>query len=63
MSLQTYRYYCLDSTGHLHSAEWFEADNDEQATAIVEQMHPDRRCEVWQGPRLVAKLLPHRLTA
>jgi hypothetical protein len=63
MSSQTYRYYCLDGVGHLHLAEWFEADNDENATRLIEQMHPDGRCEIWQGQRLVAKLSPARLQA
>jgi len=63
MSTQTYRYYCLDGVGHLHLAEWFEAENDEGAKALIEQMHPDGRCEIWQGQRLVAKLSPQRLRA
>lgn len=59
----TYRYYCLDSVGHLHSAEWFEAESDGDAIALVEAQHPDGQCEVWQGQRLVAKLSPRRLQA
>ncbi len=63
MALETYRYYCLDSAGHLHSAEWFEAASDEAAVARVEAAHPDALCEIWQGPRLVSKLSPQRLQA
>lgn len=63
MALDTYRYYCLDGTGHLHSAEWFEADSDEDAVAQIEVLHPDALCEIWQGHRLVAKLSPKRLEA
>ena len=63
MSLETYRYYCLDGTGHLHSAEWFEAANDEDAMAQVEAKHPGSLCEIWRGGRLVAKLSPKRLQA
>jgi hypothetical protein len=63
MSSEAYRYYCLDSTGQLHSAEWFEADTDEDAVAQIEAKHSDALCEIWQGKRLVAKLLPKRLTA
>jgi hypothetical protein len=62
MSSQTYRYYCLDGVGHLHSAEWFEADSDEHAVAIIREKHPEGRCEVWQGERLVAAVKPDRLT-
>ena len=63
MAQDSYRYYCLDSTGHLHSAEWFEAASDEDAAAQVEALHPDSLCEIWQGNRLVAKLSPRRLQA
>ena len=63
MLSQSYRYYCLDSVGHLHSAEWFEAENDEQAAALIEEKHADSICEVWQGKRLVAKIAPKRLQA
>ena len=41
MSSENYRYYCLDGAGHLHSAEWFVADNDEQAVALIEAEHLD----------------------
>ena len=63
MTSQTYRYYCLDGVGHLHLAEWFDAENDEKAVDLIEQMHPDGLCEIWQGARLVAKLSPKRLQA
>lgn len=63
MPSQHYRYYCLDGAGHLHDAEWFEADNDNHAIARIEAMHPDATCEVWQGDRLIAKLSPRRRLA
>ena len=56
MSSQTYRYYGLDGVGHPHLAEWFDTENDEKAVGLIEQLHPDERCEIWQGARLVAKL-------
>ena len=62
-SSKTYRYYCLDSAGDLHLAEWFEAENDEQATGLIGQMRQDGRCEIWQSQRLVAKLSPKCLSA
>jgi hypothetical protein len=61
MSAGTYRYYCLDGGGHLHSAEWFEAESDEVAVAQIKAMHADAECEIWRGRRLVAKLSPSRL--
>ena len=63
MSSERYRYYCLDSAGNLHGTEWLEADGDEAAVAQVEARHPNDRCEIWQGKRLVAKLSPALLRA
>ena len=63
MSLKSYRYYRLDGVGHLHSAEWFEAERDEDAVAQVEAIHPDALCEIWERDRLVAKVSPKRLQA
>jgi hypothetical protein len=63
MPSENYRYYCLDSAGHLHSAEWFYAESDEKAIAQIEAEHPEATCEIWQGKRLVAKLEPRRLSA
>lgn len=63
MSQQAYRYYCLDGVGHLHSAEWLDAASDEEAIAEVGERHPDGKCEIWQGRRLVAKITPERRQA
>lgn len=56
-----YRYYCLDGFGHLHSAEWFGADSDEEAVSQIKAKHPDGKCEIWLGTRLVAKTDANRL--
>ena len=63
MSLETYRYFCLDGTGKLHNAELITAKSDDEAVAQIEAKHPDAHCEIWQGKRLVAKLLPTPLQA
>ena len=63
MSSQKYRYYCLDGTRHLHSADWFEAESDEEAIAQIEAKHPDALCEIWRGQQLVARLSARRLEA
>ncbi|MBA3578185.1 MAG: hypothetical protein H0W39_11365 [Sphingomonas sp.] len=62
MSL-SYRYYCHDSDGRLHSAEWFDADSDKQAVELIQAEHPGGTCEIWQETRLVAKITPERLSA
>lgn len=63
MPSESYRYYCLDGAGHLHDAEWFAAESDEDAIAQIEAKHPDSICEIWEGKRLVATLSPERLRA
>ena len=63
MSRGTYRYYRLDSSGHLRNADWLEAESDEDAIAQIEVQHPNELCEIWQGQQLVAKLSPGRLQA
>jgi hypothetical protein len=63
MPSENYRYYRLDGTGRLHDAAWFHAVNDADAIAQVSAMHPDAKCEIWQGQRLVASISPQRLQA
>ena len=63
MSTKNYRYYCLDGTGSLHSADWFHAESDEAAVAQIEARHPDCTCEIWRGRSLVASLPADRLSA
>lgn len=56
MSSENYRYVCHDAKGQLHVARWFKASSDEDAAAQIASKHPDSRCEIWQGNRLVATL-------
>ena len=63
MPSENYRYYCLDGVGRLHDAAWVHSDSDEDAIAQIRARHPDSRCEIWQGKRLVASILPERLRA
>ena len=58
MPSENYRYYCLDSTGRPHNAAWFYAETDEDAIKHIEAKHPDSKCEIWLGKRLVATLSP-----
>jgi hypothetical protein len=63
MPTENYRYYCLDGAGRLHDAAWFHAENDADAIAQISARHPDAKCEIWQGKRLVASLSAQRLQA
>ena len=51
-----YRLYGLDGVGKVASAEWIQADDDQAAIAAVEQTMDGHDCELWQGPRLIARL-------
>jgi hypothetical protein len=52
----SYRLYGLDGVRKVDSAEWIEADDDSAAIAAAMERFGGGRCEVWQGPRLVARL-------
>ena len=60
MSSEHYRYYRLGGDGRIRLAEWISAVNDEQAVEQILAAYPDAKCEVWNGSRLVAKLVPRR---
>jgi hypothetical protein len=52
-----YRLYCLDGAGRISLAEWLQAKDDEHAVAMAREIRPDAlKCEIWQGPRLVARI-------
>ena len=63
MPSEIYRYYRLNVSGHLTSAEWFEAASDAEATVQITTKYPYERSEIWQGARLVAKLTPRHFNA
>ena len=52
----TYRLYCLDGVDKVSSAEWIEAEDDSAALDAAEGLRDGRKCELWQGSRLVARL-------
>lgn len=54
--MSTYRLYCLDGAGKVASAEWIEANDDEAASRIADELRDGRLCELWQNHRFVARL-------
>lgn len=56
--MATYRLYCLDGVDKVASAEWIEAADDQAAMGTAEGLRSGRKCELWQGSRLVARLGP-----
>jgi hypothetical protein len=53
-----YRFYCLDSIGHIGSGEWFDANSDDEAMTILRVKKLSVRCELWDRNRLVGTILP-----
>ena len=60
LALHNYRYYRFDSSDGIRVAESICAASDEDAISQINRKHPDGKCEIWQGSRLVAKLSSHR---
>lgn len=52
----SYRLYGLDGVSKVASGEWFEADDDEAAIEAAREKLDGQPCELWQGPRFVARL-------
>jgi hypothetical protein len=52
----SYRLYGLDGVRKVASAEWIDADDDCEAIEAAKTKFDGGHCEVWQGPRLVARL-------
>lgn len=61
--MPAYRLYYLDGTGKVSSAEWIEAADDEDAIEKARALCESRRCELWQGQRLVSSFGPESPTA
>jgi hypothetical protein len=52
----SYRLYGLDGVSNVASGEWIEADSDEAAIEAATKMMDGHDCELWQGPRRVARI-------
>ena len=55
-----YRLYDLDGVDKVSSGEWIDADDDEAAIEVAKRMMDGQDLEVWQGARMVARLLRRR---
>ena len=59
-----YRLYCLDGAGRIDFAEWIDAADDADAIDQAQQLKRGAlKCEIWHGPRLVARLDSTALSA
>ncbi len=54
--MSSYRLYCLDGAGRIVAAEWIQAEDDGAALEAAEEIRDGRRCELWRGKELVARL-------
>ena len=54
--MASYRLYGLDGVRRVASGEWIEADDDRAAIEAAKEKFDGKRCEVWQGSRLIARL-------
>ena len=53
----SYRVYCVNGAGSLELPEWIEAADDADAMRQAQELkRKARKCEVWQGRRLVGTL-------
>jgi hypothetical protein len=55
-SVASYRLYGLDGVKKVASAEWIEAETDAAAIEAAKEMMDGHDCELWRGPRLVARI-------
>ena len=53
-----YRFYKLTPDDHISSGSDYEFTNDKAALAAAMRMLTDTPLEVWQGTRIVFRLLP-----
>lgn len=53
--MPSYRLYRLDGTGKIATADWIEADDDEDARNQARERMDGSRYEMWQRNRLVTR--------
>lgn len=51
-----YRVYCLNAEGHFSNSESIQARDDGEALTIARSIRRDVACELWNGPRFIARL-------
>ena len=59
--MRMYRLYCLGDEGRIERAEWIEAENDDEAKAIILAQNLCLPCEIWERGRFVARIPSPRL--
>ena len=57
-AMAMYRLYCLNDDENVVESHWIEAVSEDEAIENVKKNHPNSRCEIWLGKRLVAEIRP-----
>jgi len=56
--LPSYRLYRLDGAGNIYTADWLEAEDDDEALDKARGLNLPHPSEVWDRHRLVARIDP-----
>ncbi len=51
-----YRLYRLDGAGKISTAEWIEAERDDEAVSKLAALDEKGPCELWEGRRMVIRI-------
>jgi len=54
--MHDFRVYRLDQDGHIIAASWEQAPDLAGAIDIVSDKHANTNCEIWDGPKLLARV-------
>ncbi len=60
---KSYRVYCFDMERKAVSADFVNAETDEEAITKTQNSGFGSKCEIWDGERLVAQLEKERRKA
>jgi hypothetical protein len=55
VALPSYRLYRLDGAGKIISADWLEAETDEDALVQAQDLSGGRQFELWDRDRLISR--------
>ena len=53
---RSYRLYRLDGAGKISTAEWIQAERDDEAVSKLAALDEKGPCELWEGRRVVIRI-------
>lgn len=57
-AMHDYRVYLLDRQRKIRKATWVQSASLEEAIAQLSSELPETTCEIWDGPRFLATVVP-----